>query len=249
MEIFLLLVPVGFAILLFYLRSPKVRGAQGENRVRATLSRNLNANEYTVLNDVLLPVRNGTTQVDHIVVSRCGVFVIETKNMSGWIFGGEDQQKWTQVFPTKKIRFTNPIRQNEYHKNIVQNLLKLDESQVYNLVAFVGSAQPKTPMPAQVFWSRRTLFKYIETRPEVKFSNSQMRELVRMLRSGALENTKATRKAHMDYVRSRTRKKANGTSACPSCGAKMVERSNRKTGSTFLGCSRFPQCRGTRQLN
>ena len=34
--------------------------------------------------------------------------------------------------------------------------------------------------------------------------------------------------------------------ACPKCGKTMVERSNRKTGQKFWGCSTFPVCRGVR---
>jgi hypothetical protein len=39
-----------------------------------------------------------------------------------------------------------------------------------------------------------------------------------------------------------------GGTECPRCGATMVTRRNRETGDAFLGCSRFPACKGTRSL-
>lgn len=35
------------------------------------------------------------------------------------------------------------------------------------------------------------------------------------------------------------------TPACPSCSGPLVQRRNRRTGEPFLGCARFPKCRGT----
>lgn len=56
----------------------------------------LNAKDYIIINNVTLPIENGTTQIDHIIVSKFGIFVIETKNFSGWIFGKKDDLTWTQ---------------------------------------------------------------------------------------------------------------------------------------------------------
>jgi hypothetical protein len=79
------------------------RGGFFQNRGEATLSRALVARfagpDYHLLNHVTLPVSDGTTQVDHILVSRFGVFVIETKDYQGWIFGSPDSRQWTQVSP------------------------------------------------------------------------------------------------------------------------------------------------------
>ncbi|MBT6962002.1 MAG: NERD domain-containing protein, partial [Rhodospirillaceae bacterium] len=63
------------------------KGQQGEQEVRNRLGRRLDKTTYQTLNNITLAVQGTTTQIDNIVVSRFGVFVIETKNMSGWIFG------------------------------------------------------------------------------------------------------------------------------------------------------------------
>lgn len=71
--------------------------------------------EYVKLNDLLFESNGHTTQIDHIVVSPYGVFVIETKGYKGWIMGGENTEYWTQVIYDSKHKFYNPIRQNEGH--------------------------------------------------------------------------------------------------------------------------------------
>src|SRR6476660_6241030 len=86
----LLLVAIG--------RAARFRGWRGEAFVKRTARRRLPAESYHQLHDVILPTPDGTTQIDHVFVSRFGIFVVETKNMSGWIFGGERQAQWTQTF-------------------------------------------------------------------------------------------------------------------------------------------------------
>ena len=109
----------GFAALL-YRGSSTAKGARGEARVSTTLTKALDQSTYHILNDVTLPAQAGTTQIDHIVVSRYGIFVIETKNMAGRIYGDADQSQWTQVLRRRKSRFQNPLWQNYKH---IKNLL------------------------------------------------------------------------------------------------------------------------------
>ncbi|RYD85706.1 MAG: NERD domain-containing protein, partial [Verrucomicrobiaceae bacterium] len=86
-----------FLVVVWILQSPWFKGTLGEVRVRRSLRSLLDEHEYRLFNDLTLPTRDGTTQIDHVIVSRFGVFVIETKNMKGWIFGGTGQAQWTQV--------------------------------------------------------------------------------------------------------------------------------------------------------
>ena len=67
-------------------------GSGGEGRVAGRLAK-LPQEDYQTVNDIMLPTVDGeTTQIDHVVVSRYGIFVIETKDYNGWIFGGENQR-------------------------------------------------------------------------------------------------------------------------------------------------------------
>ena len=80
--------------------SPQNIGKRGERRVARKLD--WLSKEYITLNDLLLPTRYGTTQIDHVVVSPYGIFVIETKNYKGWIFGHENSEEWKQSLLGKR---------------------------------------------------------------------------------------------------------------------------------------------------
>ena len=110
-----MLVSILILSVLYFLKSPWFKGFAGEMRVHISTKIHLNKDKYYVLRNVTLPTADGTTQIDHIIVSEYGVFVIETKNMKGWIFGGVRQKMWTQKryssirinFKTHFIRTTN----------------------------------------------------------------------------------------------------------------------------------------------
>lgn len=70
-----------------------------------------------VLRNIYIPKDNGeTTEIDVIFITQKGIFVIESKNYSGWIFGDEKSTYWTVMLPNKeKNRFYNPIKQNQTH--------------------------------------------------------------------------------------------------------------------------------------
>lgn len=72
---------------------------------------------YRILTNVYLPKDDGkTTEIDLIMISHKGIFVFESKNYSGWIFGNESSQMWTQTFRSgQKHKFYNPVMQNKGH--------------------------------------------------------------------------------------------------------------------------------------
>jgi hypothetical protein len=100
-------------------------GERGENFVSHKLLE-LDSEHYKVLGDLMLPSLGNThtTQIDHIVVSDFGIFCIETKSYSGWIFGNAQQQHWTQVLYRYKKKFYNPLRQNYAHIKAVEAIVR-----------------------------------------------------------------------------------------------------------------------------
>ena len=70
-----------------------------------------------VLRNIYIPKDNGeTSEVDLVFITQKGIFVFESKNYSGWIFGDEKEQYWMAMLPNKeKHRFYNPIKQNQTH--------------------------------------------------------------------------------------------------------------------------------------
>jgi hypothetical protein len=125
---------------------------RGEALVRKTIRNTCLGSNWHLLNNVTLATSDGTTQIDHILLSRYGIFVIETKDYSGWIFGDAKSSQWTQVLYKQKFRFQNPLRQNYKHVKAVQVLLDfLPKEQIEGAVIFTGNAEFKTTRPEGIF--------------------------------------------------------------------------------------------------
>jgi hypothetical protein len=123
------------------LNSRSFKGWIGELKVRQAVLAELDPQRYHQFHDVTLPTADGTTQIDHIIVSIYGIFVIETKNMGGWIFGNPHQPKWTQTFGKSKNSFQNPLWQNYKHIKELEALLQIGEHKLFSVVVFTGDAQ------------------------------------------------------------------------------------------------------------
>lgn len=124
-------------------KTPQLKGSLGESYVN-TLLKSLNVEEYIVLHDLLLPHKNGTTQIDHVVLSPYGIYVIETKNYKGWIFGKEKQRNWIQVNYSKKNTFLNPVFQNYAHISSLKEILASQYNGPYfSVIAFSAKATLK----------------------------------------------------------------------------------------------------------
>jgi hypothetical protein len=231
-------------VVIFVLQTPWFKGIFGEFQVNLILKR-LPQDEYHLIKDVTLPTENGTTQIDHVVVSQYGVFVIETKNMKGWIFGSANQRQWTQRIFKHSSKFQNPIHQNYKHLKTIETLLDIDQNALFSVIVFIGGSTFKTEMPSNVTYASGCL-SYIYTHSEKLLSHAQVNEVIQGLESGRLERGFSTNKAHKSHVREIKQQKA-GSASCPKCGAHMILREAKKgpnAGSKFWGCSNFPRCRG-----
>ena len=102
-----------------YLSTVLNKGRLGEYLIYEKLCF-LEGDEARFLCNLYIPNGKGnTTELDVVLISKSGVYVFESKNYSGWIFGNENQQYWTQTLlsggKSRKERFYNPIRQNRSH--------------------------------------------------------------------------------------------------------------------------------------
>lgn len=139
---------IGFA---FGKKSKNKSENLGEGAVRRLLTEYCSKSTAHLLNNVTLEYGDGTTQIDHILITQNGIVVIESKHYSGWIFAHESQEKWTQVIFRVKSKFQNPIYQNLKHVRAVRKLLDfMPEEQIVSLVVFTGNGEFKTKIPAGV---------------------------------------------------------------------------------------------------
>jgi len=193
---FLLLIA---AIILIKFLWPRIKGWLGEKSVNLVL-RKLPPDEYRILNDIMIPNQGNSTQIDHVVVSRYGVFVIETKTMKGFIYGSEKDKMWTQVInPRSKFQFMNPLRQNYAHVKALEELL--GGNHVYPIVAF-ADGKFKKQMPPNVIYVHQ-LPKYISQFSDPVLTRAQVAHITAFLGEANITDKKSRR----DHIRSvRTRK-------------------------------------------
>lgn len=244
-----------FVVQKLWLSSPKKIGKLGEKRVARKLD--WLPKEYITLNDILLPTNYGTTQIDHIVVSPYGIFVIETKNYKGWIFGHENSEEWKQCLLGKKrfwgwsseqYKLMNPIRQNAAHARAVKTILKeVGNFAIIPMVVFSNSAELKITTPNHIVINWCNLRSAIKSYKYQCISEEDIQRIISKISSVNI-TTKGSRETHISNIHATQYKKnvaiANGI--CPKCGSKLVERKGKY--GRFLGCSNYPQCKFTQKI-
>ena len=187
-------------LLLAILKSPRVKGWFGEMLVSRKAASQLPASAYHAFNNVTIPDGEGTTQIDHIYVSRFGLFVVETKHLSGWIFGQEHQPQWTQRIYRKKTRFQNPIRQNFKHLKALENLLHVSPSMLHSVIVLTGNAEIKTSLPEYVC-TLSNFTRYITSFTVPVLTESEVQDICAQIENERLTADQATHHAHVQHLR------------------------------------------------
>lgn len=231
-------------ILIGIFKSPWFKGYIGEVIVNLAIKIRLDKDDYHLIKNVTLPTEDGTTQIDHILVSTKGIFVIETKNIKGWIFGSEKQKQWTQKIFKHTSKFQNPLHQNYKHTTTLASCLDITDSKIFSVIVFVGDCEFKTGMPANVTYAGG-LIHYIKSKEDKSLSLTEKQSLIQKIESGRLKPSKKTHREHAQHVKEIKAKK-DAEKTCPKCGSAMVLRVSKKgqnTGNKFWGCSQFPKCR------
>lgn len=224
-----------------------MKGKVGEFVINGANAVHLDTTVYKPVKNITLQLNDGsTTQIDHVLVSKYGIFVMETKNMKGWIFGSEHQKQWTQQIYKEKYYFQNPLHQNYRHIKALEEVLHLPAESFISLVVFVGECTLKTGMPNNVFKDGSYSY-YITSFKEEKLNPLQIRQTLGKLERKQLKQGFSTDREHVANLRSRKQKEPlhvkNESLTCKQCGKEMVLRQNRKTSEPFYGCSGFPECR------
>lgn len=182
---------------------PYLKGKMGEFAVAAHAKLYLDQDSYTLLNDCTLPdEQNQTTQIDHILLSPFGIFVIETKNYKGWIFGSQHQKMWTQKIYKKSFKFQNPLHQNYKHQKVLEAVLSdiVEPQFIHSLVVFMPDCEFKTQMPQHVFrgagWTD-----YVKNFQEVTIPPMKLKRIQLRIEKEVLEKSWKTNRQHIENLK------------------------------------------------
>lgn len=260
----IILAPVFFMIALiasliaYRVKYPEFKGMMGERQVNHTLTA-LNE-DYKVYHDLYVPdEKGGTVQVDHVVTSPYGIFVIETKNYKGWIFGEEDRRYWTQVIYKRKEKLYNPIWQNQGHVKAVRDYLSHGEpSDFHSIVVFSPQSSLKFTdhfRTARVIQTPQ-LTKVIREQRYSVLSYEQLASINRLLDQLVVtdkKEKKVVKKRHVEELKAKLNVpkeqpvSQKSQQICPSCGSALSLKRGKY--GDFFGCSSFPKCKFTKKAS
>lgn len=245
MEFFIITIfLLGIFLIRFYI--PKIKGIIGEKTISSILYL-LDKSKYKVINNIVIKNGNKTTQIDHIVISNFGIFVIETKNFKGWIIGNENSENWTQVIFKRKEKFYNPIKQNLGHINALKNCLNLYPHINYiPIVVFSSKSNIKVNTTSYVINSYQ-LIPTIKNHSELNLTETDKESIFQKIIQANIIDT-FNKNEHINSIKKIKQKRKNNIheNKCPKCGENLVLR-NGKFGK-FLGCISYPQCKFIRNI-
>lgn len=215
-------------------------GEAGEAQVREVIE-DYNGEQY-VFNNYMATRENKTSQIDHIVINKYGVFVIETKNYSGTIYGKVAYQKWTQVLAGGSIKhkFYNPVKQNATHiYRICDNIPSYIK--IRSIVVFVQNNVIHTDAENVIPLSR--LHRYIHYGAEVLTS-----EQIKIVKDSLIraEDVLTDKEQHISEIH-KIQRDLEFDNICPRCGGRLVVRNGMN--GEFYGCSNYPNCKFTKNID
>ena len=209
-----------------------------------------------MIKNLYLPKDNGeTSEIDLIFITQKGIFVFESKNYSGCIFGDDKGKNWTAMLPNKqKNYFYNPIKQNKTHLKWMRKFVGEDVP-LFSIIVFsercelkkitVESEDVKVIKRDRVYATVRDIW---DAHDDV-LPDEKVEELYISLKN--LSNVdKEVKEKHIDNINKRLEEReTEDKKICPRCGSELVLRtakSGAHAGEQFYGCSAFPKCRYTK---
>ena len=239
----LLIIAFIVLIIFLYFKIPNIKGAIGELITNKQLSK-LPKDKFTILNNILINTSNGSSEIDHIVISIYGIFVIETKYYKGWIHGNEKSEYWKQTIYQWKNKFRNPIKQNWAHIYAIKDILSDYKNIIYfPIIVFAGSAELKNVYSnTPVIYDNELYNVIMERCIETNLTQEQVKEISDKLNANSSKDKNA-KKNHINQVNynkyNRFIKIQSGV--CPRCNGNIVLRNSQY--GEFYGCSNYPKCK------
>ncbi len=228
-------------IIRYYLNFENL-GQYGEYATEFALTNNNIYGKFEVLKNVYVPYKEKTAEIDLIMIHEKGIYVFESKNYSGWIFGDENQLNWVQSLPNgEKSKFYNPIRQNQTHIKALSECLELPISAFKSYIIFSNRCTlKKVPKSTDsvIIVKREDMLNNIRAdlkRLPVIYNDREIQHYKYRLIDHTNKSSEDKEK-HIDNIKNK----------CPYCGSDLILRKGKH--GEFYGCSAYPKCKFTKKL-
>lgn len=178
----------------------KVSGDQGELKLSSILKSLPDC--YHVMDDILLQTKKGSTQLDHVIVSPFGVFVVETKNHKGMIFGDCCGQVWTQVLNGRgHFKLYSPVLQNQGHIKHLCTQTNIPFEIVQGVIVFTNDDADLTNVNCPFCFNVDSVYYYITGFQNMILNDKRVTEVIRRI-DKVDTNSYMNRQKHIEYVNS-----------------------------------------------
>lgn len=201
-EFFMMLIIISIALFYMWLRAIVI-GYIGEQLVRRKLKQ-LNESIYTVINNVLISGARGTTQIDHIVISEYGIFVIETKHMTGKVYASDHTEQWKVYYGKRCNKLYNPFRQNYGHVKNLESLLSAPADVFKPILVFIRKSRLtlKRKDVKNTLLYHTELVKHIRSITDKCITPEQKSIYINQINAANIRNSKNMHE-HVKYVKSK----------------------------------------------
>ena len=247
-------------------------GLMGEYLTYKNIRHLENFNSKFLFNIYIPKGNSGTSEIDLLMISTKGIFVFESKNYSGWIFGTENQQYWYQTLPTgrsksRKEQFFNPVMQNNTHIKHLQALLP-KQVPIFSVIVFSDRCTLKS---INVQSSDTSVIHRCDVAATINTISSQRDDTLNPNEIDEIYNKlypftqvdMNVKKQHINDIQEKqhshitqTQQQINQTDMpcniqskkCPWCNGTLATRTSKHgplAGSQFYGCSNYPKCKYT----
>lgn len=223
--LFMIIIITALLLAILISNSTTYKGKSGEKMVAERLDI-LDDPKY-IMNNIMINENGKSRQIDHIAITKYGVFVIETKNYSGSVYGKEKSNEWKQYLNKQCFKFKNPIHQNFGHLQIVKKEIGDITNEVFSIVAFIRRCTLKVDTTTPVIYEDQ-LAQYIRNKPQV-LNEEQIKQIYQILSACKITNTE-TIQNHAENVKRYVEYKneLSNQLICPRCHGNLIKRNGKK---------------------
>ena len=256
------------------------KGSRGEYELYLQTAKRLKDEAYWLFNVYVPCPGGGTTEIDAILFHSSGIYIIESKNYGGWIYGNERQEYWTQCLkpgqhaPVQKYSFYNPIKQNQAHADCFKTWLgeRYSRIPIYSIILFGNHCTLKRirlSSDDHIVDYRQNFASIVKCIAAASsFSDMAWVKNAYRMAYPLSQADRSTKEKHVDDIRAvqkhPTYKEhtlyspavlspaADTRGPCPLCNGTLITRLAKKgphPGTRFIGCSNFPSCRYTKNID
>lgn len=213
----------------------EVKGETGETLVRIVLGKNIENEQYVIHNLIVEDGEGQTSQIDHVLINEYGIWVIETKNWSGEIYGNDEEKKWVQVLPDGKlVPIYSPVKQNWKHIFSLKKFIS-DTIPIHSLVVILHADISNVDSKNVVYVS--DLKNRIAHGGKQHISVEEINECYQRL-----YQMKVNQISDEEHTKNVLNKRNNIIlGSCPKCGKKLRETQGEY--GKFYFCEDYPECK------